>query len=144
MFCQNRQTRDIDMRLGVAGLADTVLIAVSDGVLADSLRFALELEGFVTRFCDEQSLLSDMGRGQGACLVLDQDVFARMVASDGTSLFAGRDLPVILMVSALTRRARAYAAAAGITEVVEKPLLGGELLAAIRQTLEAGKHSEPR
>ena len=99
MFCQNRHTRDIDMRLGVARLADTILIAVSDGVLADSLRFALELEGFVARFCDEQSLLSDMGRGQGACLVLDQDVFARMVASDGTTVkqttgSGSQDLPL--------------------------------------------------
>ena len=29
----------------------TILIAVADGVLADSLRFALELEGFDAKFC---------------------------------------------------------------------------------------------
>jgi len=135
------------LRLGDADLTqdETILIAVGDGVLADSMRFALELEGFVTRFCDEQSLFTEMSmRGEGACLVLDQDVFARMVEGEEAGLFAGRGMPVVLMVSAMTRRVRARAEAAGITEVVEKPLLGGELLIAIHQVLEDARHSASR
>jgi len=37
--------------------AGTILIATGDGVLADSLRFSLELEGFEAKLCDELSLL---------------------------------------------------------------------------------------
>ena len=59
--------------------AATVLIAVGDGVLADSLRFSLELEGFDVRLCDEHSLLPVItGAETPGCLVLDHDVFARM------------------------------------------------------------------
>jgi hypothetical protein len=41
--------------------AATILIAV--GVLADSLRFSLGLEGFDVRLCDEHSLPRTMARG---------------------------------------------------------------------------------
>lgn len=116
---------------------ETILIAVGDGVLADSMRFSLELEGFATRFCDEQSLLPAMSAPcvRGACLVLDQDVFARVVEAEGVGLFAERDMPVILMVSQSTEKVLASAAAAGVTEVVEKPLLGGILFDTIHQVL---------
>ena len=43
--------------------ARTILIAVADGILADSLRFSLELEGFDAEFCDGCSLLSAMTGG---------------------------------------------------------------------------------
>ena len=116
--------------------AETILIAVSDGVLADSLRFSLELEGYETRFCDEHSLLPAMSAPcvRGACLVLDQDVFSR-VEEEAAELFAARGMPVILMVSQSTKRVLAKAEAAGVTEVVEKPLLGGILFDTIHQVL---------
>lgn len=118
--------------------ADTILIAVGDGVLADSLRFSLELEGFNTRFCDEHSLLSLMSAPcvHGACLVLDQDVFLRIVDEQESGLFADRGIPVILMVSQKTDRVLAGAGAAGVTEVVEKPLLGSVMFDTIRQVLD--------
>jgi FixJ family two-component response regulator len=117
--------------------AETILIAVGDGVLADSLRFSLELEGFETRFCDEQSLLPVMSAPcmRGACLVLDQDVFARVAEGEEAGVFAERGMPVILMVSQSTERVRSSAAAAGVTEVVEKPLLGSILFDTICQVL---------
>jgi len=133
------------MRVGEIALAqaETILIAVGDGVLADSLRFSLELEGFSIRFCDEHSLLPAMSAPSvhGGCLVLDQDVFARMVEGDRGRLFADPDMPVILMVSYITKRVRDSAAAAGVTEVVEKPLLGGVLFDVIRQVLDGSEHS---
>jgi FixJ family two-component response regulator len=135
------------MRLRETGLAqaETVLIAVSDGVLADSLRFSLELEGFETRFCEEHSLLATMSAPcvRGGCLVLDQDVFARMVDGADGPLFADRGMPVVLMVSHITDRVVARADAAGITEVVEKPLLEGVLFLAIRQAIDSAEHSGP-
>ncbi len=127
------------MRLGEVEVAqaETILIAVSDGVLADSLRFSLELEGYETRFCDEHSLLPAMNAPcvRGACLVLDQDVFSR-VEEEAAELFVARGMPIILMVSQSTKRVLAKAEAAGITEVVETPLLGGILFDTIHQVLE--------
>jgi len=135
------------MRLRETGLAqaETILIAVSDGVVADSLRFSLELEGFETRFCEEHSLLATMSAPcvRGGCLVLDQDVFARMVDVADGPLFADRGMPVVLMVSHITRRVVARALAAGVTEVVEKPLLDGVLFSAIRQAIDSTAHSGP-
>jgi len=133
------------MRLGETRLAqaETILIAVGDGVLADSLRFSLELEGFETRFCDEHSLLATMNAPcvRGGCLVLDQDVFARMVDGTRGAIFTDPGMPVVLMVSHVTERVLARASAAGVTEVVEKPLLGGALFTAIRQALARTAHS---
>ena len=117
--------------------AETVLIAVGDGVLADSLRFSLELEGFDVKLCDEQSLLRAMEMNDAArgCLVLDQDVFARMVDGNGDRRFAESGIPIVLMVGHKTERVVARAEAAGVTRLVEKPLLGGVLFDAIRTAI---------
>lgn len=125
---------------------ETILIAVGDGVLADSLRFSLELEGFETRFCDEHSLLPAIGgqSGRGGCVVLDHDVFTRVVAGEEAGIFADRGMPVILLVSHGTKRVLASAAAAGVAEVIEKPLLGGVLGDAIRQAIGQEQYSGRR
>jgi len=135
------------MRVGEVDLAqaETILIAVNDGVLADSLRFSLELEGFTTRFCDESSLFLAMSAPQakGGCLVLDQEVFARMIEDEDDGILADKGMPVVLMVSLITKRVLARAEAAGIAEVVEKPLLGGVLFDAIRQVLDRAGRPDP-
>jgi FixJ family two-component response regulator len=119
--------------------AATILIAVGDGVLADSLRFSLELEGFDVRLCDEQSLLPVTGGAEPpGCLVLDHDVFVRMVQGDAERRFVGLGLPVILMVGHRTERAVALAARAGVTHVIEQPLLGAVLLNTIKSALGQG------
>ncbi len=117
--------------------AETILIAVGDGVLADSLRFSLELEGYETRFCDEHSLLPVMSAPcvRSGCLVLDQDVFTRVVEEKKGGLFTEHGMPVILMVSQSTKRVLASAEAAGVTKVVEQHLLGGVLFETIHQVL---------
>lgn len=115
--------------------AETVFIAVADGVLADSLRFSLELEGFEAKLCDERSLRPILtARPARGCLVLDQDVFARMGNGDAKDLFGG--IPVVLMVGHQTQQLLARAKAAGVAHVVEKPLLEGTLFDAIRAVLE--------
>jgi len=126
------------MRLKEIDLAEaaTILIAVGDGVLADSLRFSLELEGFEVKLCDEHSLIGAMAANETpGCLVLDQDVFARMVDGKGDRRFAAFGIPVVLMVGHKTERVVASAEKAGVTNVVEKPLLGGVLFDAIRTAL---------
>jgi len=116
--------------------AATILIATGDGVLADSLRFSLELEGFDAQFCDECSLLPAMtARRTPGCLVLDQDVFTRMMDREAEPVLAEIGIPVVLLVGCTTQRVLARAKAAGVTKVVEKPLLGGVLFEAIRHAL---------
>ena len=121
----------------------TVLIAVRDGMLADSLRFSLELEGYETRFCDEHAL-SPILRAphlHGTCLVLDQDVFSRVAQAGESELPSDPGVPVILMVSQKTERLLAKARSGGVTEVLEKPILGGVMLETIRQVIEKNKPS---
>lgn len=127
------------MRLKEIDLAEaaTILIAVGDGVLANSLRFSLELEGFEVKLCDEHSVLHAMAEaGAPGCLVLDHDVFARIVNGKGGRRFAELGFPVVLMVGHKTEKVVARAEQAGVTTVVEKPLLGGVLLDAIRTALD--------
>ena len=122
------------MRLTENHLAEaaTILIAVGDGVLADSLRFSLELEGYAVRLCDEYSLPRTIASQPQSCLVLDQDVFARMTDRRLDSL----GVPVILMVESRTGRLLARAEAAGVTKVVEKPMLGNVLCDAIKAAMK--------
>lgn len=123
--------------------ARTILIAVADGVLADSLRFSLGLEGFDAEFCDECSLLPAMMEQIPGCLVLDQDVFTRMLDGECEPVLAEIGIPVVLMVGDTTQRVLARAKAAGVTKVVEKPLLGAVLFEAIRHALRGKRPSGP-
>jgi DNA-binding NarL/FixJ family response regulator len=117
--------------------AGTILIATRDGVLADSLRFSLELEGFSARLCDELSLFSSLAvTERPGCLVLDQDVFDRMVEEKGDRLLAGSAVPVVLLVEGTTRRLLERADAARIAKIVEKPLLGEILVDAVRDVID--------
>ena len=116
--------------------AGTVLIAVRDAVLADSLRFSLELEGYAAKLCAPPfEPVADAD--PRACLLLDQDVFATLIGrGDGKAL--GRlGMPTVLMVNQRTERLLGHAKAAGVTSIVEKPLLGGVLFETIRMVLEA-------
>lgn len=116
--------------------AVTVLVAVGDGVLADSLRFSLELEGYEIKVCDEHSLPRLIASNERpALLVLDEDVFARMPPHPG-GCQGTFGLPVILMVEHATSRLLARAEAAGVARLVEKPLLGRTLFDAIRTELD--------
>ena len=118
-------------------MAATILIAVGNGVLANSLRFSLELEGFGVKLCDKHSLRGSTAEtGAADCLVLDHDVFVRMENGKGESRLAGLGYPIILMVGDKTEKVLARAKQAGVTTVVEEPLLGGVLLEAIKSALK--------
>jgi FixJ family two-component response regulator len=114
--------------------AGTVLIAVRDSVLADSLRFSLELEGYEAKLCETPlERLADVE--PRTCLLLDQEVFATLQGRGGTGLLTRFGLPTVLMVNQRSQRLMDHAMAAGVTTVVEKPLLGGVLFDAIRSAL---------
>lgn len=115
--------------------AGTVLIAVRDSVLADSLRFSLELEGYEARLC-EPPVERPADVELRTCLLLDQDVFASLWRRAGTGVLTRFGLPTVLMVNQRTQRLMDHAMAAGVTTVVEKPLLGGVLFDAIRSALD--------
>jgi DNA-binding NtrC family response regulator len=133
MSCESRAMRLQEIDLAEAA---TILIAVGDGVLADSLRFSLELEGFDVKLCDEHCLLRAIaGTEAPSRLVLDQDVFARMLNGKAERRLAELGFPVILMVGHKTEKVVARAAQFGVTQIVEKPLLGAVLLDAIRTAL---------
>lgn len=123
--------------------ARTVLIAAGDAILADSLRFSLELEGYAADLCDELSLGEMAAREEKpCCLVLDQDVFAKLSLS-GKQAVTEIGVPVVLMVGQKTPRLVDRAKAVGVTIMIEKPLIGGALLAEIRNALDgAGVRGE--
>jgi FixJ family two-component response regulator len=120
--------------------AGTVFIATQDGVLADSLRFSLELEGFEAKLCDELSLFADLASAEmPGCLLLDQDVFERIVDGGNDRLLAGSAIPVVLLVEAMTQRLLGRVNEAGIASIVEKPILGKDLLDAIADTIDGAR-----
>jgi len=115
-----------------------ILIAVSDAVMADSLRFSLELEGLEVKLCDEFSMRRTIqDEAAGNCIVLDQTVFAR-VEKDLRSL-AGDDLPIILLIGHATERLTARARVAGVTMVLDTPLMGAALIDAIASSLKSSR-----
>lgn len=111
--------------------AGTILIGVGDAALADLLRFSLELEGYSARLCDERSLRPLAAAQKPSCLVLDQDVFTKLAGG-----VSDLSVPVVLMVGQRTPRLMDRAKAAGVTHVVETPLLGGVLSKEIRKALD--------
>jgi two-component system, LuxR family, response regulator FixJ len=121
-----------------------ILIATRDGVLADSLRFSLELEGFSARLCDELSLFSSLAAtDRPGCLVLDQDVFDHMVEEKSDRFLAESSIPVVLLVEASTQRLRDRARKAGIVSIVEKPRLGRVLLDAVEDAIDGRERLSP-
>ena len=114
----------------------TVLIAVRDSVLADSLRFSLELEGYEAKLCERPLERPAADGGFRTCLLLDQEVFTTLCGRGGTRVSTRFGLPTVLMVNQRTQRLMDHANAAGVTTVVEKPLLGGVLFEAIRSALD--------
>lgn len=124
-----RESEDSDL-----AEAGTVLIAVRDSVLADSLRFSLELEGYEAKLCEPP--IDGLANGEHrTCLLLDQEVFSMMSGRGGAGVLRF-GLPTVLMVNQRTPRVMDHAIAAGVTTVVEKPLLGGILFDAIRSALD--------
>ena len=70
------------------------------------------------------------------CLLLDQEVFTTLWGRGGTGVLTRFDLPTVLLVNQRTPRVMDHAMAAGVTAVIEKPLLGGVVFDAIRSVLD--------
>lgn len=116
--------------------ADHVVAVVDDRALLQSLKFALELEGFQVDAYDsaEALLKADLPRS-GLCLVVDE----RLPGLGGLDLLEtlrGRHgpLPSLLLTTHPSGDLAEHARALGV-EIIEKPLMGDVLSAAIRSGL---------
>ena len=117
----------------------TVYVVDDDAAVLGSLRFLLETDGFAVRtFKNATTLLNASGVEEGAdCYVIDY----KMPDINGIEL-AGRlrrsygDAPVILITGYPDGNISARAAAAGVKDVIFKPLLDESLLKRIRRAIQ--------
>ena len=110
-----------------------VVIVDDDPAVCGSLKFSLELEGFVVRAYGNADEFLGADESAYDCLVVDQ----RMPGMSGVELIAKlRTLevrtPAILLISQPNPALTARAAKAAVP-IVEKPLLGNALLERIRE-----------
>ncbi|RFB76476.1 response regulator transcription factor [Methylovirgula sp. 4M-Z18] len=107
----------------------TIFIVDRDSALRDSLKFALETEGFIVHVCRTgDDLKAHPFLTCGQCAVVEH----MPPRVDGLAIVAdlksrGRDLPVILVTDRVTPQLRDTAKAAGVRHIVEKPLIDGSL-----------------
>jgi len=110
-----------------------VVVVDDDPAVRGSLKFSLELEGFVVRAYGRSAELLRAGDFGGCdCLVIDQ----RMPETSGMELIGQLRSqkifpPAILLISQSSPALTARAAKAGIP-IVEKPLFGNALIDQIR------------
>lgn len=125
--------------LFVSSVAErTVFVVDDDEAVLNSLRFALEIEGFKVRLfrsCGE--LLGQATFPNSGCLVLDYN----LPDGDGLQALAilrerGVSLAAILITTHPSEGVRRRAAAAAVL-IVEKPLLGNALTEAITRAIGA-------
>jgi FixJ family two-component response regulator len=121
----------------LALLPPSVLVVADDEAMRQSLRFALEVEGYrVEMFHSAETLLARRDVPTDACLVVDQqlpgqsglDLIVDVRARDGR-------IPAVLIATQPSQRLRRWAALEDVA-IVEKPLLGRGLLDAIHSALD--------
>src|SRR5262249_42905915 len=118
---------ELAVHVAVVGVVD------DDPAVRNSLKFSLEIEGFVVRaYADAKALLNEGELSRFNCLVVDQN----MPGTSGLELVGElrrQDVlvPVILITSHPPKVLVTRAGEAGVP-IVEKPLLGNALLEKIR------------
>jgi two-component system, LuxR family, response regulator FixJ len=115
----------------------TVLIIDDDPAVRNSLKFALEVEGFAVRaYPAGADLLGESEFPAGGCLVVDY----KLPEMNGLDLLVELrrrhvDLPAILITTHPSSEVRRRAELAGVT-LIEKPLLNDTLFQEIRAALD--------
>lgn len=118
--------------------SSTVVLVEDDLAVRLSLAFTLELEGFAVVALDSgEALLACSLPATSACLVLDQHM-GGMTGLDALAELRARGigLPTFLITSHPTAAARLQAAELD-ARIIEKPLLGDVLAAALRDAMPA-------
>ena len=126
----------------LAKATPTVLVIDDDPAVRNSLKFALEIEGFSVRvYPTGAELLDEKDIPESGCLVTDYD----LPGMNGLDLLArlrerNIRLPAILIMTHPSATIRNQAALAG-ARLIEKPLLSDTLFQGIRAALgEPGVH----
>jgi two-component system response regulator FixJ len=117
-----------------------VIVLDDDLAVRNSLKFSLEIEGFVVRSYATGAELLDAGsEAPSGCLVVDQHM-PGMNGLDLIELLRSRHFsaPAILITSDPSPSVRERAGKASIP-IVEKPLLGNALLREIRDMAGVGR-----
>jgi FixJ family two-component response regulator len=118
-------------------IKDIVFVVDDDLAVRDSLKFALQIEGFAVFVCSGGAeLLAHSALRAARCLILDDKlpkmdgfaVLARMAAMNVL-------IPVILMTAHVTDSLSRRAAAAGVRRILEKPLLDGALIETLHEII---------
>jgi two-component system response regulator FixJ len=121
--------------------SDLVLIVDDDASVRSALKFALEQEGLRVRlYADAAALLADTSLPDRACLVVDYV----MPKVSGLEMLAalrarGNHTPAILISPSIDGNMRRRGLKFGVSHFLEKPLLGGTFLEAIRSVLSASR-----
>ena len=114
-----------------------ILLVDDDASLREALAFALTIEGFAVESCESGEAL--VGRGDNpapACLVLDQHLQG-VSGIEALAILRARGVawPTLFITTHPSAELRATAARLG-ARILEKPLLGGVLPAALREILD--------
>jgi two-component system, LuxR family, response regulator FixJ len=120
----------------IAPSSPVVLVVDDDPAVRNSLKFSLQVEGFLVRaYASGSELLSDPDLPDYGCLVVDLKM-PGMTGLDLVALLRERHvaLPAILITTNPSAVVRRRAAEAGVP-VIEKPLLGDALWRGIQDAL---------
>jgi two-component system, LuxR family, response regulator FixJ len=115
-----------------------VIVVDDDAAVRNSLKFALEIDGFAVAIYESAEELVRAGDLSACrCLIVDQD----MPRMTGLELVAalrkqGAEIPAILISEHVTRALSAWASGVGVP-VVEKPFVGNGLIDLIRSAIGA-------
>jgi two-component system response regulator FixJ len=140
------QAKAMNPRRNLAASGPVIIVVDDDPAVRNSLKFSLEIEGFLVRlYASGSELLGERDIPRCSCLVVDQ----RMPGIAGLDLICelrsqAVSAPAILITSHPTAELSRRAACANVL-IVEKPLLGNTLLEQIHHACsQAGNHSHPK
>jgi two-component system, LuxR family, response regulator FixJ len=117
----------------IVGRDALIMIVDDDASVRDSLRFLLEIEGFIVHtYSSSTELLNESGIADAGCLIIDYylpevnglQMLDRLRDRHGA-------MPAILITSNPNAAVRRRAAEAGVP-IIEKPLLNNALVEGIR------------
>ncbi|QAU48336.1 response regulator [Bradyrhizobium guangzhouense] len=122
----------------VSSAKPTVYVVDDDDAVLGSLRFLLETDGFAVRtFRNATALLNTTSPSGADCYLIDY----KMPDINGIELAgrlhqSDRDTPVILITGYPDKNISARAKAAGVKDVILKPLLDENLVKRIRRAIQ--------
>jgi len=121
-----------------APVRPTLVLVDDDAAVGDSLKFALEFDGFEVRTYDSaEAMLAEALPAGPVCLVIDLN----LPAMDGLQLLRlvreqHGGIPVVFITTHPTQRLRQQVAALD-APIVEKPLLSDGLVDTVRRVMAA-------